>query len=62
MSDRILAVLAILGVTAYFLPLILNVPEPALIVVLCVVIAMMAYDFWRELWRQEHPDDTPDAR
>lgn len=49
MSDRILAVLSILGLIAYFLPLILSVPAPALIIVLLVVIGMAAYDFWLEL-------------
>lgn len=49
MTDRILAVLSILGLLAYFLPLILLVAEPALVVILCMVIAMAAFDFWLEL-------------
>jgi hypothetical protein len=49
MTDWILAFVALVGVIAYFLPLILTVPAPALIVVLCMVIAMAGYDFIREL-------------
>ena len=52
MTDRILAFLGIVGVVAYFLPLILTVPAPALITVLVLVIAMAAYDFVRELRAQ----------
>ena len=52
MTDRILAFLALAGVVAYFLPLILTVPAPALITVLVLVIAMAAYDFVRELRAQ----------
>ena len=52
MIDWILALLALAGVIAYFLPLILTVPGPALIVVLCAVIAMAGYDFIRELRAQ----------
>ena len=52
MTDRILAFLALVGLIAYFLPLILTVPAPALITVLCIVIVMAAYDFIRELRAQ----------
>jgi hypothetical protein len=52
MTDRILAILAIISVVAYFLPLILKVPEPGLIIVLCIVIVMAVYDFIREFRSQ----------
>jgi len=49
MADVILAVIALLGLVAYFIPLIMKVPAPALITVLCVVVLMAAFDFAREL-------------
>lgn len=49
MIDRVLAVLSLIGVVAYFIPLLVNVPEPALFAVLCLVILMAAYDFFLEL-------------
>lgn len=49
MADRILAALSVLGLIAYFLPLIFGVAEPALVVVLCMAIAMAVFDFWLEL-------------
>ena len=52
MTDWILALLALVGLVAYFLPLILTVSAPALVAVLCIVIAMAAYDFVRELRAQ----------
>ena len=52
MADRILALLALAGVVAYFLPLILTVPAPALITVLVLVLVMAGYDFVRELRAQ----------
>lgn len=49
MIDWILALVALVGVIAYFLPLILTVPAPALVTVLCAVIVMAGFDFIREL-------------
>ena len=49
MADVILALIALLGLVAYFIPLIMKVPAPALITVLCVVVLMAAFDFTREL-------------
>lgn len=49
MTDWILALLALAGVVAYFLPLILTVYGPALVAVLCIVIVMAGFDFVREL-------------
>lgn len=49
MIDRVLAVLSLIGVVAYFIPLLVNVPEPALFTVLCIVIVMAAYDFYLQL-------------
>lgn len=49
MIDRVLAVLSLIGVVAYFIPLLVNVPEPALFTVLCIVIVMAAYDFFLQL-------------
>lgn len=53
MTDRILAVLAIVCVAAYFLPLIISVAEPALLIVLGAVIVMAAYDFFRDFRNQQ---------
>ena len=49
MLDRVLAVLALISVILYFLPLIISVRAPALLCILVLVILMAAYDFWREL-------------
>ena len=49
MLDLFLAVLSIIAVIAYFLPLMISVPAPALFCVLVIVVLMAAYDFWREL-------------
>jgi hypothetical protein len=49
MLDLFLAVLSIIAVIAYFLPLMISVPAPALFCVLVAVVLMAAYDFWREL-------------
>lgn len=49
MIDIILAILALCGVIAYFLPLVLTVYGPALVAVLVLVILMAAYDFVLEL-------------
>ncbi|TWG97914.1 hypothetical protein L598_000200000530 [Mesorhizobium sp. J18] len=49
MVDVILAVIALLGLAAYFIPLIQKVPDAALITVLCIVILMAAFDFALEL-------------
>ena len=51
MVDIILAVLAICGVIAYFLPLVLSVYGPALVAVLGIVVLMAVYDFTLEIRR-----------
>jgi hypothetical protein len=57
-SDRILACLGILGLIAYFLPLLVKVPAPALIVVLGMTVLMAAFDFVLEL--RDHQRDHSD--
>lgn len=51
MVDIVLAIIAILGLVAYFLPLVISVPAPALAAVLVLVILMAAFDFVLELRR-----------
>ncbi len=51
MVDIVLAVIALLGLVAYFLPLVMGVPAPALAAVLILVVLMAAFDFTLELRR-----------
>ena len=60
MADRILACLGILGLIAYFLPLVLNVAAPALIVVLGLTVLMAAFDFVLEL--RDHERDNGEKK
>jgi hypothetical protein len=47
MLDRILAVLSLLALILFLSIVVRFVDEPALWVVILIVVAMAAYDFWR---------------
>jgi hypothetical protein len=59
-ADRILAFFAIATLAAYFVPLLVKVPAPALAVVLVLAVLMAAYDFFLEIRDQERGErDKP---
>ena len=47
MMDRILALLAVLALVAFLGVLAWRVPQPALVTVIAVTLAMVVYDFLR---------------
>ena len=52
MTDRILAVAALLTLFAFLATLVGFVPETDLAIVIAVCTAMVGYDFWRTLARR----------
>ena len=51
MTDRLMAVLAILGLLTFLIVVPLFVPEPDLILLTVGCAVLAAIDFWRELFR-----------
>ncbi|MEM8797925.1 MAG: FeoB-associated Cys-rich membrane protein [Pseudomonadota bacterium] len=49
MIDKFIAILALLMLLTFVSVIIIWVPEPSLIIVCLVVVAMAAYDFYRML-------------
>ena len=51
MTDRILALLALIGLVAFVIVVPLFVPEIDLIVLAIITVGLAAFDFWRDLFR-----------
>ncbi|MDZ5695743.1 MULTISPECIES: hypothetical protein [Phyllobacteriaceae] len=51
MLDRIIALVALAALTLYLGIFVVSVPRPALIVVTAVVLALVYFDFWNQLFR-----------
>ncbi|MDQ0326445.1 fatty acid desaturase [Rhodopseudomonas julia] len=56
-SNRILALLALAGFALFLFIIAWWVREPDLIIVLTIVVAMAAYDFWGHPWRQRRAEE-----
>ncbi len=50
MSDKVVAIFALLVFIGFLGILVIWVPEPDLVVVTVVVVAMAIYEFWRSLF------------
>lgn len=53
MIDKILAIVALLGLIAFAMVVPIFVPEPALIILTAGCIGLAGYDFWRELFTEK---------
>lgn len=51
MTDKILALLALLALVGFVIVVPLFVPKLDLIILAAITIALAAFDFWRELFR-----------
>lgn len=51
MTDRFLALLALIGLALFLVVVPLWVPSPDLILLAVLCFLLAAYDFWRELFR-----------
>ena len=50
MTDKILAIFALLGLVAFAIVIPIFVPEPDLIILTVGCVLLATYDFWRELF------------
>lgn len=53
MIDKIMAIFALLGLTAFVATVPIYVPHIDLIIFSALCVALAAYDFWRELFRRK---------
>lgn len=51
MTDRVLAILALIALAAFVSTVPIFVPDIDLIIFAVVCVALAAFDFWRELFR-----------
>lgn len=56
MIDILFAIIGAAGFIAFCTVLIVFVPHTDLVIVILLVIAMVCYDFFRELWRRGKDD------
>lgn len=52
MTDRLIAILALLGLAAFVATVPIFVPHADLIILAVACVALAAFDFWRELFRR----------
>lgn len=53
MTEKILAIVALLGLIAFAMVVPIFVPEPDLVILTVGCIGLAAYDFWRELFTEK---------
>ena len=53
MTDKVLAVIALLGLIAFAMVIPIFVPEPDLIILTVGCVLLATYDFWRELFTEK---------
>lgn len=56
MTDKILAAMALVGLFSFCGILLAFVPQLDLIIIVVVVLLMVTYDFWRDIFRPKKRD------